>query len=252
MPLRYPADPVDPPMDLTLSHFLLTTGIVLLGATLQAATGFGGGFIVTPLLALVSLELIPGPVIAASMGLSGLMAWRGRRAIRTTGFPTLFTGMAVGALAGVAGLARVPAERLGLLFGTVVLVAVGFTAAGMRIAFNRPNLAVSGTLAGFMGATSGFGAPALALLYPHESGATLRATLAVIYALSSVMTLVMLAVAGRFGAHEALLGVFLLPGFLLGYALAAPMARWLDRGHGQRAMLAMATAGALLLIWRSL
>ncbi len=52
--------------------------VLALGSVLQAATGLGAGLVVVPLLALISLDFVPGPVILAALTLAWLMAWRGR------------------------------------------------------------------------------------------------------------------------------------------------------------------------------
>ena len=45
---------------------LLATLAISLGAALQASTGLGAGMVSFPLLALISLDLVPGPLIFAS------------------------------------------------------------------------------------------------------------------------------------------------------------------------------------------
>jgi hypothetical protein len=54
--------------------FVLANAAVLLGANLQASTGLGAGLIIVPLLALVSLDFVPGRLVLASVALSGIMA----------------------------------------------------------------------------------------------------------------------------------------------------------------------------------
>jgi hypothetical protein len=115
-----------------------------------------------------------------------------------------------------------------------------------------PLLAGGGVLSGFMGALSGIGAPILGLIYQHEEPRVLRATLGFIFTVSSVAILACLHLAGRFGSHEAWLGVCLVPGYVLGYLVAPPLARALDRGRSRHAVLIISTLSALMLIARSL
>lgn len=239
-------------LGLTPVDLLGATAAVLLGAVVQAATGLGGGLLVVPLLALVSLELVPGPVIFASLALSGLMAWRGRAQIRYDGMAPLLAGILAGLAAGAITLRLVPLERAGILFGVLVLVAVAVSAAGVSVPRRAAPLAAAGAAAGYMGTTAGMGAPVLALTYQDEHGPALRATLAFLYLVSSVLMLAVLHAAGRFGAPHAALGLLLVPGFMLGWLVAAPLARRLDRGHTRAAVLVVSAASALLLIGRSL
>lgn len=238
-------------MDITAAGLAASAGIITLGAILQASTGLGAGLVIVPLLALISLELVPGPVIFASIALSSLMAWQGRKSIKFLNMKTLIAGLVAGTALGTLGISVVPLDRAGVLFGVLVLLAVAITAAGTRIEFTRPKLLAAGALSGFMGTIAAIGAPVLALLYQHEDGRTLRGTLGFLYLLSSLMMLAFLYAAGHFGGKELRLGLYLVPGFLAGYVLAAPIARMLDRGYSRVAVLLISTLSAAVLIAKS-
>jgi uncharacterized membrane protein YfcA len=239
-------------MDLTLINLAAAAGVITLGAVLQASTGLGSGLVTVPLLALISLELIPGPLIFASLALSSLMAWRGRQSINFLNVKTLTVGLIAGTAVGTLSISAVPLDRAGILFGTLVLLAAAITAAGTVIPHNRANLLGAGALSGFMGVTASIGAPVLAILYQHEESKTLRATLAFLYFISSVMMVAFLHFGERFELKELRLGLCLIPGFLLGYLLAAPIARVLDKGYTRIAVLLISAVSALLLIARNL
>lgn len=239
-------------MDMAPAALAASAGVITLGAVLQASTGLGAGLVIVPLLGLISLELVPGPVIFASLALSSLMAWRGRKDINFLNLKTLVAGLLAGTALGALAISAVPLDRLGVLFGILVLLAVAITTAGTGIRFTRPNLLAAGALSGFMGTISAIGAPVLALLYQREDGRTLRATLGFLYFLSSLMMLALLHVAGHFGGKELRLGLYLVPGFLAGYVLAAPIARTLDQGYSRIAVLLISTVSAVVLIAKSL
>lgn len=239
-------------MDFTAANLVASTCAIALGAVLQASTGLGAGLVIVPLLALISLELIPGPLIFASLSLSSLMAVQGRDNIDFSNVRPIMAGLIAGTALGTLSISAVPLDRAGILFGALVLLAVAITAAGVRIRFTRSNLAAAGTLSGFMGVTASIGAPVLAILYQHEEGKTLRATLAFLYFVSSVMMVTFLHFGGRFGAKELQLGLCLIPGFLIGYVLAAPAARFLDRGYSRIAVLLISTASAVMLVVKSI
>lgn len=224
---------------------------VAIGSIVQAASGVGAGFLMVPMIAWVNIELLPGPMICGSLALSGIMAWRERGAIDQNNLPVIFLGIFAGSLVGAWVLSRVPADQLGLVFGTVILLAVALTASGLKVPLNRASALVSGTISGAMGASSGIGAPMLAILYQRESGPTVRATLALLYTGASLMILVVLAAFGEFGGADLANGVALMPGFLLGYWLAN---RWRHRlaGLGSRGpVLVVSALAAVTLIGRS-
>jgi uncharacterized membrane protein YfcA len=225
--------------------------VIVVGAVLQAATGMGTGILIVPMLALIDLELVPGPAVMASMALSLPMAWRGRRHIAYDDLKPLMAGLLAGCGVGALGLAAIPAERVGIAFAVVILVTVAVTSAGVRIPFNRRSLVSVGVIAGVMGASSGVGAPPIALLYQHREGPELRPTLAFVYAASSAMILIFLTAVGKFGLRETGLALWLMPGYVLGYLIAAPLARILDRGYSRVAVLILSTVSSVALLVRS-
>lgn len=239
-------------MSLGLLDLAITTGVIAVGAVLQAATGMGTGILIVPLLALIDLSLVPGPAVMASMALSLPMALSGRRHIAYDDLKPLLSGLVAGCAVGALGLTAIPPERVGIAFALAILAAVAITSVGVRIPFNRHSLVSVGALAGVMGATSGAGAPPIALLYQHREGPELRPTLGFVYAASSVIILVFLALFGKFGRTEAGLALLLVPGYVLGYLMAAPLARFLDRGYSRIAVLLLSTVSAVALLIRSL
>src|SRR5580693_10630858 len=72
---------MEPIAGLSATMLGLATLVMAIGAALQAAVGLGMALFVVPLLALIDVRLIPGPVLLASMALAVMMAYRGRAAI---------------------------------------------------------------------------------------------------------------------------------------------------------------------------
>lgn len=236
---------------MTAGMFFAASGAVMLGAILQSATGFGAGLIIVPLLALVSLEFLPAPLILASMSLSAFMAWQGRHHIARPGLAAVLAGLLMGIVFGTLSISKIPPAKAGLFFGLLVLAAVPVSVIAPKPRRTAPVALSAGALSGFMGVISAIGAPMLTLLYQHEDGRTLRATLGLLYFAGSVVMLISLSLVGRFGAMEAVLGLWLIPGYIAGYLLAPPVARLLDRGYTRAAVLAISLAAALVLIARS-
>jgi uncharacterized membrane protein YfcA len=200
----------------------------------------------------VSLDFLPAPLILASMSLSSLMAWQGRHHIVRRGLGFMLGGLFIGIVLGTLSISAIPADRAGVIFGVLVLAAVAVSVAAPHPPRQPAVLLGAGALSGFMGTISAIGAPVLALLYQNEEGRALRATLGLLYFAGSVGMLVFLHFAGRFGAHEAVLGLWLVPAYLAGYFFAAPVARLLDRGHTRNAVLVISVVSAIALIARSL
>jgi uncharacterized protein len=239
-------------MNIPFLDFIVAGFVIAVGSALQASTGFGAGLIVVPLLALIRLDFVPGPVLFASLGLSALMTVVGRDAINRVHLHTVSLGLIIGMLTGAVSLSRLAPNHLGVMFGPLILLAVLLTALGVRLQFTIPNSLIAGAVSGFMGMTAAIGAPVLALLYQYEKGHTLRATLAFLYLFSAAGMLLLLHVMGRFQWHEIWLGLGLLPGIPIGYLLASRVAPHVDRGYSRAAVLIISTVSACALIVKSL
>lgn len=238
------------PMYWTLSTALLSTAVVTSGALLQSATGLGAGLVVVPLLALISLDLVPGPMVFASLALSTTMCIAGRQHIDFENVRPILVGLLLGTVVAAAYIARLPLDALSLVFGVLILVAIGCTLRAPRFSLTAKGGVAAGALSGFLGTSVGIGAPVLAIVFQHYSGEKLRATLAFLYTLSSVTILLFLHLAGRFGSEEIISGLILAPGFVLGYLISPKLVAFIDRGYARPAVLILSTVSALLLTWR--
>ena len=103
-----------------------------------------------------------------------------------------------------------------------------------------------------MGTITSIGGPPLALVYQSARGPELRATLAGAFLLGSMLSLIALAVIGRFGAAELAHSVVLIPGIVLGVLVSRPLLHWLDRGITRPLVLSLSTASALAVLARAL
>jgi uncharacterized membrane protein YfcA len=131
-----------------------------------------------------------------------MMMVRERQHIEINGLGRLIIGMMMGVILATSLITALPTHLLGILFGIMILIAVGLSLKGHRIVKTKTKLLGVGSIAGFMGATAGFGAPILALLYQDESGPRLRATLALLYFTGAIMILIALYFANHFGPME--------------------------------------------------
>ena len=231
------------------TDLLLAVLVVVLGSIIQGVSGVGGGFIMVPLLAMINMKYLPGPLIFGSLSISGLMALRERAHIDFRATHFILLAIIPGATLGAWLLSRVAPDRLGIVFGSMILFAVIISALGVHFPLNRITATISGFFAGMMGASSGIGAPVIAVLYQRESGPMLRSTLAYVYTIASVLIVLALAIFGKFSLSEAQSGLLLVPGFMLGYICSRPLALHFDHGATRYIVLGVsASAAAVLLI----
>lgn len=223
---------------------------VAIGATVQSAVGFGMAMIAAPLLLLIDIRLVPGPLLASGLVLTALMVGRERAGIDppTVGWAVL--GGVPGTFLGAAVIALVPSHLAGIVLGGVVLGGVGMSATGYRVAPTTPAIVSAGAASGVMGTVASMGGPPLALLYQDADAAMLRGTMAGYFTISIIVALSALAVVGRFGPAEWSLAVPLLPGVLVGFLVGGRIAHRLDQRATRRAILWVCGIAAVAVIVR--
>jgi hypothetical protein len=239
-------------MEWTLFNFLICTLFVASGSLMQAVTGLGGGLIIVPLLATISYDLIPGPIMFASMSLSSQMAFKGRHEIDFSNMRFILIGLVAGTIITAIFIAKLPVSQLGIIFGIMILLSVIISLKTSAIKLSKKSLLGTGILSGVMGTASGIGAPVLALVYQHHSGQSSRPTLAFLYLVSSIIMLLVLAFVGKFNGSELTSGFYLIPGFILGYFLSPKLVGYIDKGYARPVILLLSTVSAVVLIVRSL
>ena len=222
------------------------------GFTLQGAVGFGMGILGSPILILVDPRLVPGPVLASTMVFTLMVTVRERRGIDLGGLGWALAGRIAGTLPAAALLTVLPESQLSRVFGVMVLVAVAISVSGVHIRPRPLTLLGGGVLSGLLGTVAAIGGPPIALLYQHASGARFRGTLSSLFFVGTLISIAALVPAGRFGAPELRLTLFMLPGAAFGFLVSRRLARRLDRGYTRPAVLAVAGAAGLIVVVRSL
>ena len=101
-------------------NLLLAAAVIIAGSMLQRVSGVGGGFLMVPLLAMIDVAYLPGPLVFATLALSSLMAWRDRAHVDLGNMPVILLGFIPGTLLGAWVLSAVPPEQLGVVFGAAV------------------------------------------------------------------------------------------------------------------------------------
>lgn len=232
--------------------FLLSSLIVTTGAALQGSVGFGLGLFSVPLLLLFAPELVPGPLLAASIVLTMLLAHGERGAIAWNDLGWALAGRIPGIVAAAALLAVISQNSIGLWSGILVLLAVGLSASGLHVPLNRRSLVAAGVLSGLLGTAVSIGGPPIALLYQREPGPRLRGTLSAFFLIGVALSLVGLAAADRFGIVELRLAAYLVPGIVVGFFVSRRAAGFLDRGYTRPAILIISALSSLVVLLRAL
>lgn len=224
----------------------VAAGVVAVAAVVQAGTGAGFGLVSAPLLALLDRSFVPGPVLALTVAICGFGAWRERSALAARDLRGATVASVPGMVVGVWALSALDATPIALVTGLVIGAAVIAAWCGVRIPATPAALSCAGGLSGFLGTLIAAPGPPVSLVYRPSEAARLRANLSAYFAVTSVVTLVLLAAAGRFGRTDALHALVLLPAGLAGAAIGGRLgSRLTGRTVGQ-AVLAVAFASAVV------
>ncbi len=197
--------------------------VYLVGSTIQGAIGFGANLFAVPILALVNPEYVPGPVLMINPVLTSVLTWRERGNVDGEALGWTILGRLPGIAIGVFALSLVSEERLGVLFGVLLL-----------------------------GAVAGVGGPPVAIVLSDLSGPAFRATMSPYFLVGTTLSLAALALGGHFDLDDLVAGLWLLPGVLVGAVVSGPLRRHVDAGRTAKAVYVRAAAAAVALLVRSL
>lgn len=237
---------------MTIVELLLASVVVLLGAAVQGAVGFGLGILAAPLLFLINPVLLPAPLLSAAVVLTLLTARREHHSIDVHGVAWAVIGRIPGALLGAATLSVLPKKSMTLMVGAIVFISVAMIAWGPKIRRTRISLLGAGTMSGFMGTTASMGGPPMVVVYRDDSGPRIRGTLAGFFVVGLLISLTTLAFVGRFGRQEILAALTLVPGIVIGFAISSRIAPVIDRGYTRTALLVVSALAGLSVVLRAL
>lgn len=239
-------------MPLTPIELLAAIAIVTVAATVQAAVGIGLGLIAAPLLLLINPSLVPAPLMTTGVLLSFFVAIRDHQGIDFTSLKFALIGRIFGIIPAAVLLSMATQRIFDLTFASLVLLAVLLSALGLSVTPTISRSVIAGAVSGFMGTISGIGGPPIALLYQHSKGPKLRGTLSSYFCVGATLSLITLAVIGRFGVSEIVLALLLLPGILLGFVLSKPLASRLDKTSVRPIILGLSFASAIAVLLKAI
>lgn len=224
--------------------------IVAAGAAIQASVGVGFGILSAPLLVILAPALVPGPILLLGLLLALLTTTREFRAIDFRELGLALAGRFTGTVAAGAVIAMLPAALFASVFAVMLLAAIGLSLTRWRLLPSPRNLLVAGLLSGFMGTITSVGAPPMALVYQNMPGPKVRATLGAFLALGAALSLVTLALVGRFTAAQAASALWLFPPLALGFLASKYFMRHVDRSRRavKTAVLSISGIAALMLL----
>lgn len=241
------------PPDLTLLQLLLANLLLAVGACLQGMVGYGIATFSAPLLFLISPVFLPAPMTLNATLITFLMLIRERRGLHLREVRYAIGGNVVGT--GLGGLTLVwiaTTQQFQLLFGLLVILAVGLSVAGFRPALGRTSSLLAGAASGYMGTITAVGGPPIALIYQNESGPLMRANMSAFFLFASCSALAALFLAGKLGWLEWHLFSLTWPGVVVGFVASRSMVKRVPLNALRPMVLTIAAAAGLLALGKGL
>ena len=237
---------------MTPAELALALALVFAGSVVQGTIGFGLAVVAAPILLLMDPVFVPGPMLLAAMLLVILVAFRERRDVIGQDIAVATAGRVIGTVPAAYAIGTLPPNVYEMLFAALVTLAVALSISGWHIRRTPANVLMASIVSGVAGTVSSIGGPPMALVYQHESGPRIRGTMSAIFTIGTVISMIGLWWAGRFGAVELMLGLLMMPAVVLGFLLSRFTAGRLDRAHTRPAVLAISTISALLIVLRAM
>jgi uncharacterized membrane protein YfcA len=225
---------------------------LLAGATVQSLVGLGLGLVAAPVVTLVEPELMPELMLWLAFGYPFVTLAGERKDIDWRGLGWSLPPRVVGTWLGVLAVTAASTRVLGVVVGTMVLVAVLVTWRAVVVPMNRGTLLTAGLVSGFTGTATSIGGPPVAILYQHRPPREIRTTLAVYFLVGAALSLVGLGLAGQLHADRALLAAVLSPVLVLGALLGWWLRPRLAEQRVRHAVLVVCGASAVALLVKSL
>jgi hypothetical protein len=197
----------------------IATGVMVAGFV-QGTTGVGFALIVAPILALLAPDLVPVSLLMLMIPLNVYVAWREWGALDRSGATWITIGRFIGTFGGLWLLTALTSSFLNTLIGAITILAAVATLIAPSFKPDHGSLVAAGVITGVTETATGIGGPPLALVYQHQGAARLRATLAVCFLVGQVMSLAILAAAGRVSASHFETALMLVPALAIGAAVS--------------------------------
>lgn len=225
---------------------------LVVAAGIQGLVGLGLGLVSAPVLALLAPQLMPDLLLWLALLMPLVTLVREHHEIDWRGLAWSLPSRVPGTVVGVALVASMSTEALGVMVGSMVLLSVLLTVRAVEVPVNAGTLSVAGFVSGITGTTTSIGGPPIALLYQHRSPSQIRSTLALYFMAGAALSLAGLGVGGELEASTLLLAVAMVPCLLVGFALSRPVDRWVPREHIRTGMLLVCALSAVVVLVRSL
>ena len=220
----------------------LSLAALVLGAAVQAVTGFGFALLAIPVIA---LNFHPAVAIVVASLAGGVLTansmWRDRRYISVPHVTVVCLAAFAGMPVGVAVLLLAPERVVTGLVAVVVLISTALLYRGVRLPRGRQTEISVGLLSGALMTSTGINGPPLVIAFQSQGMAPriFRASLAAVFTAQRIVAIVLIALAGKIGREALVLSALGIPAVLLGWEAGNGVFQRLDAARFRTVVLCM-------------
>ena len=233
-------------------EIVLASAFAAAGAFVFGSVGIGLTLVAGPPLVLVDADFTPGPLVAAGLVVTSVVALRERHSIEFSDVRWAFAGIPVGIAVGYLVLTLLTARALALLLGMGVVLAASLVLLGWHPRRTVATTVAAGATSAATGTAAALPGPPMAIAYADAPGPRLRATLAAFFTALQAIALLVLVVGGEFDGHDLALTAAIAPDTVVGIAASSRGRHVVDRRGVRPFVLWLSVASGLVLIIRHL
>jgi len=241
----------------TTEQLVAAAVLMAFAAAVHGSVGFGANLLIGPLLASISPDFVPGPIVLTGVVINLVVMWREPKVPddidRRPWFQLRWAlgGLVPGSILGALTVAAIPKDQLSVLVAILVLVATGLVAAGVSVVRTDRTLLATGTASGYLSAAGGIGGAPIALVHADIEGAEFRRTMSRFLSASAALSIITLTAVGELTMTEVKIALALMPGVAVGLVASEWIRPRVDRGRVKPFVLAIIAASATLVLVRS-
>lgn len=242
-------------MPISTAELIIALVVTFGAAAVQGTIGIGFAVVSVPILRAVSPLLAPVPQLLVTIPLTVSMFWRERHDVDLKGTGWIIAGRIPGLLIGIALLKTAQSSgletQLDVLIALLVLVAVALIASNLTLSQTPVVKFGAGTASGIMALVASIGGPPIALLYRDERGPTIRSTLAAVFTVGVLLTLIGRILSNEISGTDVQVALMIFPATVLGFLASHRLRRHAEGDRIRIAILVISTVAAGALILRS-
>ncbi|MDH3681094.1 MAG: sulfite exporter TauE/SafE family protein [Acidimicrobiia bacterium] len=237
---------------MTALELVIAAVLMGAGAIVQGTVGFGMNALIAPIVVLIDVDFVPGPLLVPALALASLLAWEHRHEVLRREVGWALCGRVPGVVLGVLAVSAWSTDAIGALLAVIVLSSVAASVFAPAVPRTLASLVAAGALSGFGGTTTAIGGPPMGVVYQREPGDRLRGTMSAFFMPGIALSIGLLLLSGEMTEADLGYGTAMVPGVVAGAVLAKFARPYLDRTWLREAVLTLSAVSALILLARVL